>query len=76
MKVLLILLVFVTCTSSTQTQVQSNLEYARIDSYREQNETVAVGKLFIDGCMYITVQNWKGVGITHAGNCPNQIHVK
>jgi len=33
-----------------------------------------VGKLFVDGCMYITVSTHTSTNLTHAGNCPNQIH--
>lgn len=83
MKILLVSILMTLFVSSVEEE--KDFEYHRVGDYNANNkngefewtgsyEHRVVGKLFVDGCMYITITGYHESTITHAGNCPNQIH--
>ena len=57
----------VSCTEPGTTELKKETTYLTIDNYNIKVVT-------IDSCEYLWVPKYKGVGLTHKGNCNNQIH--
>lgn len=80
MKLIFILVAAVASCTATEPQISStngevNYEYHEVgETLHTHSNLIKVGKLFVDGCMYITTAGYHEMILTHAGNCPNQIH--
>lgn len=72
---ILILLIATGCTISVGNdhKQEPDFEMHQVGTF-SKGYTQNINKLFIDGCMYITITGKAETSITHAGNCPNQIH--